>query len=340
MMKFLLLAASLLLCSSAVAADPAPVPPPADDIRAANQRLGRGINLGNALEAPREGDWGVTLKPAYFRTIKEAGFSTVRLPIRWSAHAKADAPYTIDEEFAKRVDWALDQATANHLNIVINVHHDEKLNADPDGHLPRLLGLWQQIAARYANRPATVYFELLNEPSGKWTAPKWNAAIRKLLVIVRQTNPTRAIIVGPVDWNSAKALAALDLPADDRHLILTIHFYDPFTFTHQGASWIPGSNDWKGQTWTGTPAVQAAIRESLDQAATWAKKHNRPVFLGEFGAYEDAPLASRVRWTEFVVQEAEARGFSWAYWEFCSGFGAYDAKTDAWRKGLKAALLK
>ena len=68
--------------------------------------------------------------------------------------------------------------------------------------------------------------------------------------------------------------------------------------------------------------------------------HHRSVFLGEFGTLEDAPLASRVRWTEFVVREAEARGFSWAYWEFCSGFGAYDAKTDAWRKGLKAALLK
>jgi endoglucanase len=25
-----------------------------------NRRLGRGVNLGNALEAPREGDWGAS----------------------------------------------------------------------------------------------------------------------------------------------------------------------------------------------------------------------------------------------------------------------------------------
>jgi len=345
MMKFLLPLASLLLCTSTMAADPAPMQRAAastdsTDVFLANQRLGSGLNLGNALEAPQEGEWGVTLKPGYFQTIKQAGFNSVRLPVRWSAHAKQEAPFTIDEMFAERVDWAIDQATANSLNIVVNVHHYEELNADPDGQLPRLLALWQQIAARYADRPATVYFELLNEPSGKWTAPRWNAALRQLLATVRKTNPQRPVIVGPVDWNSAKALSDLDLPADDRHVILTIHYYDPFTFTHQGASWIQGANSWKGQTWTGTPAEQAAIRESLDQAAAWAKKQRRPVYLGEFGTYQDAPLASRVRWTECVAREAEARGFSWAYWEFCSGFGVYDARTDNWRAGLKGALLK
>ena len=75
-------------------------------------------------------------------------------------------------------------------------------------------------------------------------------------------------------------------------------------------------------------------------AAAWAKKHQRPVFLGEFGAYEAADLESRARWTQFVAREAERLGFSWAYWEFCAGFGAYDAKTDMWRDAFKTALLK
>src|SRR5262249_17539398 len=80
--------------------------PPAD-AQAANKKLGRGINLGNALEAPKEGDWGVTLKAEYFRAIKAAGFDTVRLPVNWAAHAGAEAPYTIDPAFAARVDWAV-----------------------------------------------------------------------------------------------------------------------------------------------------------------------------------------------------------------------------------------
>jgi endoglucanase len=53
-----------------------------------NRLLGRGINLGNALEAPKEGEWGMTLKAAYFQKIKDAGFNSVRIPIRWSSHAR------------------------------------------------------------------------------------------------------------------------------------------------------------------------------------------------------------------------------------------------------------
>jgi endoglucanase len=114
-----------------VAAD-RPAPPPADAIFAACHKLGRGINLGNALEAPREGDWGVTLQASYFRAIKAAGFASVRLPVKWSAHAQATAPYTIDPEFAGRMDWAVDQALANQLHIVVNVHHYGELTARPD----------------------------------------------------------------------------------------------------------------------------------------------------------------------------------------------------------------
>src|SRR5207249_4998810 len=121
---------------------------PPGNIHAANKKLGRGINLGNALEAPKEGEWGVKLEAEYFQTIKKAGFETVRLPVRWSAHAQAEAPYTIDPKFAGRVDWAIDQALANKLNIIVNVHHYGEVDADPDRHLPRLAGLWEQIAAR------------------------------------------------------------------------------------------------------------------------------------------------------------------------------------------------
>jgi endoglucanase len=313
---------------------------PAPDIHAANKKLGRGINLGNALEAPKEGAWGVTLKAEYFKAIREAGFDSVRLPVRWSAHAQADALYTIDQKFAERVDWAVAQALANKLNIVVNVHHYDGMDTDPDKHLPRLLGLWEQIASRYKDQPAGVYFELLNEPHDKLTDAKWNAALVQLLQAVRKTNPTRPVVVGPTQWNGIRALDKLQLPKEDRHLILTVHFYEPFEFTHQGAPWAKGSDKWKGRKWTGSDAEQKAVRQMFDKAAAWAKEHDRPVFLGEFGAFQEADMESRARWTRFVAGSAEQLGFSWAYWEFCSGFGAYDPKTDTWRGPLKAALLE
>lgn len=314
-------------------------PPAATDIHAANKKFGRGINLGNALEAPKEGEWGVTLKAHYFKAIKDAGFDSVRLPVRWSAHAKADAPYTIDPTFFERVDWAIDQALANKLNIIVNVHHYGEADTDPDKHLPRLAGLWEQIAARYKDRPPAVVFELLNEPHDKLVDAKWNDAVPPLLKIVRRTNPTRPVVVGPANWNAIWALDKLRLPDDDRNLIVTVHFYDPFPFTHQGASWVKDSAKWKGTKWAGSEAEKAAVTKQLEKAAAWAKKNDRPMFLGEFGAYQEADTESRARWTRFVAREAERLGFSWAYWEFCSGFGAYDPKADAWRDPLKAALV-
>jgi len=312
---------------------------PATDIVAANKKLGRGMNIGNALEAPKEGDWGVTLKAEYFQAIKEAGFDTVRLPVKWSAHAKADAPYTIDKPFAERIDWAVDQALKNKLNIIVNVHHYGEMDSNPDKHLPRLVALWEQIAERYKDRPAEVYFELLNEPHEKLVEAKWNAAIPKILAAVRKSNPSRPVIVGPAFWNAIWALEKLQLP-NDRNLILTVHNYDPFEFTHQGASFVKGAEKWKGRKWPQSDEEQAAIRKTLDQAAAWAKKHDRPVFLGEFGVYQEADMESRARWTKFLAREAEMRNFSWAYWEFCAGFGVYDPKTDAWHAALKAALIE
>jgi len=192
---------------------------------------------------------------------------------------------------------------------------------------------------RYKDQPAGVYFELLNEPQAKLTEARWNAAIPTLLKTVRKTNPTRPVIVGPGQWNAIRALDKLELPRDDRRLIVTVHCYDPFQFTHQGASWVKGADQWKGRKWTGSEEEQAVLRKQFDKAAAWAKEHNRPVFLGEFGAYSAADMESRARWTRFMVREAERHGFSWAYWEFCSGFGAYDPKADAWREPLKTALV-
>lgn len=333
-LRLVLLAIGLLaVVGESLAAEP-------DDIHQLNRRLGRGINLGNALDAPKEGEWGVTLRAEYFTAIREAGFHTVRLPVRWSAHAAEAAPFTIDETFAKRVDWALDQAEKNKLNVVLNVHHYGEMDSNPDEHLPRLNALWRQIGERYRDRASGVYFELFNEPHDKFVDEQWNSAIPQLLATIRRSNPTRPVIIGPPFWNAIWALDKLKLPADDKRLILTIHYYEPFDFTHQGASWVADANKWLGRKWSGSEAEQKAVREAFDKVATWASERKIPVYLGEFGAYQAADMESRVRWTTFIAREAERRNFSWSYWEFCAGFGAYDAQTGQWREPLKAALIE
>jgi aryl-phospho-beta-D-glucosidase BglC (GH1 family) len=303
--------------------------------------LGRGINLGNALESPQEGEWGVTLKEEYFEKIKAAGFDSVRIPVRWSAHAAATAPYRIDPKFFERVDWAVRQALQRRLIPVLNMHHYEEIFNEPDKHGERFLALWRQIAEHYKDFPPELVLELLNEPHAKLTAEKWNRLLAEAIVVVRRTNPTREIVVGPVGWNSINDLASLELPNDDKHLIVTVHYYSPMQFTHQGAHWTGAeAQKWLGTKWTGAKAEQRAVVRDLDKALTWAVEHRRPLYLGEFGAYNKADLESRARWTRFVAEEAVKRKMGFAYWEFCSGFGAYDPQKNQWIEPLKAALVK
>src|SRR5262249_16894844 len=155
----------------------------------------------------------------------------------------------------------------------------------------------------------------------------------------RQSSPKRIVIVGPSQWNNLHHLEKLQLPEKDRMLIATFHYYDPFHFTHQDASWVKGSKKWKGTTCQGTTQQTQAIEKDFAKAAAWAKQHKRPIYLGEFGAYSAADMDSRARWTAAVARTAEKHGFSWAYWEFAAGFGTYDPKAHAWREPLRKALL-
>lgn len=310
-----------------------------DEAFRANQKIGRGMNLGNALDAPSEGEWGITLQADYFEKIKQAGFHSVRIPIRWATHTGPGPVFVVDKTFFDRVDWAIDQALSRGLVAIINAHHDDDLYKDPAKHEARLQATWRQVASRYKDRPDSLYFELLNEPNGGLTDEAWLAMFPKLLAIVRESNPKRPVIIGPGHWNNVDALKTFTLPESDPMLIATFHYYSPFHFTHQGAEWAQGSQAWKGETWTDTPAQREALTKDFDKASKWSKEHNRPVYLGEFGAYQVADMNSRATWTHAVARLAEQRGFSWAYWEFAAGFGAYDKDKGEWRRPLLEALV-
>ena len=308
--------------------------------------LGRGINLGNMLEAERyEGYWGERIEEEYFALIKNAGFDTVRIPIRWSIRADQDYPYTINPEFFERVDQVVAWAKAQELKIVINMHHYDEIFIDPDGHKRRFIEMWRQISERYKNEdPDTFYFELMNEPHDQLTMTKWNPIMKDTIRMLRdEVGITHKLILSGSNWGGASGLTGLSIPADElsnRSVIVTFHFYSPFNFTHQGADWtdqtLPVGVTWPGRN---TNSALRAINDELDIAKRWSENNNNvPLWLGEFGAYSKAPYPSRVNWTAYVRKQAEARGISWAYWEFCSGFGIYDDQTGDWHGELVDAL--
>ena len=308
--------------------------------------LGRGINLGNMLEAPTEGQWGVTLEPAYIDIVAQS-FNTVRLPVRWSNHAAPTADATIDEAFAKKVDQAVDALLAKGVYVILDMHHYSQLSGnalhwnefavDPAVLETRLINMWRQIALRYKDRSPKLLFELLNEPTGRLDGEPWNLLAPQVLAAVRASNPTRTVLVGPGEWNGIPALPKLRLPPD-RNLIVSIHNYDPFPFTHQGVEYL--AKPFPVGATCCDKEQRKALTDALDAARKWSQEKGYPLHLGEFGTYHAADLKSREVYARMVRDEAERRGIGWTYWEFASpSFGIYSPKTGKWLEPIKRALL-
>ena len=175
-------------------------------------------------------------------------------------------------------------------------------------------------------------------PHGQLDAKTWNDFFPKLLRVVRASNPTRNVVIGPVGWNNFRELDQLQLPEDDRNLIVTFHYYEPFGFTHQGAGWVAPEFSSLKDVPFGTPEQIAQIGKDFDVVKAWSIKHDRPILLGEFGAYDKAPMAGRVLWTETVSRAAKERGFARAYWQFSSDFLLYDFKKQEWVEPILRAV--
>jgi endoglucanase len=304
-----------------------------------NAKLGRGINFGNALDALKnEGDWGVTLKAEWFQWVADSGFATVRIPVKWSAHALEAPPYTIDSVFMNRVAWAVDHALAAKLNVIIDMHHYAELMENPGSQKARFLAMWRQIATRFADYRPELLLEILNEPRNQLDAATWNEYLASAIDTIRAVQPKRTLLVGTTPWGNLTGLAQLQLPADS-NLIVTVHYYDPHTFTHQGVLFEEGSKAWLGTPWRATPPQRSQVDQDIKTIADWATAKDRPIFLGEFGTYELVDSASRAMYTEYLATSFEKAGFSWALWNFSSDFGLFNDSTQAWREYLVSALV-
>jgi len=302
-----------------------------------NRKLGRGVNIIGYDPIWRSMD-RARFKASYFRMIKDAGFSTVRINLHPFRHMDPDNNYALRDSWWKVLDWAVENALKSDLMLILDMHEFGAMGKEPEQNKDRFLAFWRQVSERLKDAPDNVLFEILNEPSRKLTAQMWHKYFRQALAIIRRTNPTRTVIIVPAHYNSIGQLHTLDLPEDDRSIILTVHYYSPMDFTHQGASWA-GRKDKTGVEWKGTDEEKAAVERDFAKAQAWAKEHKRPVFLGEFGVYDKAPLESRLRYLKFVTRTMEKFGFSWAYWQFDSDFILYDVRKEKWVEPVRDALI-
>jgi endoglucanase len=306
------------------------------DVFDLNKQLGRGVNILGYDPIWRNRNQA-RFTTNHFRLIHEAGFGNVRINLQAFSQMTDDA--TLNPQWWEVADWAVTNALANHLAPILDLHEFQKMAVDPETNKARFLGFWTAVSEHYKNAPDTVVFELLNEPNGKLTPELWNQYIVEALAIIRRSNPTRAVIIGAVNWNSIHELPSLKLPPQDRNIIVTAHYYLPMSFTHQGARWVKEYTDKTGVLWTGSDAEKNVVFADFSKANAWAKTNNRPMFLGEFGAYDKGDMDSRARYTAHVARTAESFGWSWAYWQFDSDFIVYRIDKNEWVDPIRHALI-
>ncbi len=320
---------SILLCSVAIQTAHA---------KTDSLPVGRCINIGNTLEPPSENSWGgKRADKADFQRIAKAGFNTIRLPVRWSTHAGNVAPYTIDAAYMARVKEVVGFARGAGLNVILNSHHFDEIHSDPsDANIAKLAGMWTQIAAEFSNQPeAHLWFEIENEPHDKFNDSNLLKVLQPALTEIRKTNPTRAVIIGGEFWSGINSLATLKLP-DDPNIIPTFHYYDPFQFTHQGASWVNPAPPMGRKFPTGEDSKN--LNADVEKVRAYIKRTGKTPFMGEFGANEKIPLKERVAYQKTVRVAFDTLGIGMCAWAYTNTFPLWDQQKKGWVPGMRDAM--
>ncbi len=317
-------------------------------------KIKRGVNLGNGWEAPPK-SWGMKFTPEDIDHIADEGFDHIRVPVAWN-HSLKEGSAEIDPALFTDLEPVLQRAIDRKMHVMLNWHHFDALTSDPVGQRGRFIAVWENIARHFKDWPPALFPELLNEPRDALTTAVANPLYAETIAAIRKIDPQRIVVVSPGNWGNVSELEALRLPDDDDRIIVTFHCYEPFFFTHQGASWVdltalrgiryPGPPEtpvklpavlsgnsgvrqfleaYNTQQGEQNPSSKRSIREALDLAHGWSAYFGRPVHLGEFGSHQVADAASRERYSRDVRMLAEEREIPWTLWEWKAGFGYWDS---------------
>ena len=337
---------------------------------AMNQKLGRGINLGNAYDSEcfnrcrsslepecteiyhkEEWDacWSNPIKEEYYQIIKDAGFNSIRLPARWGEKAPNTPPYKIIPSYMEQVKAEVELAISYGFPVVLNVHHYNELYGDREYtsetnrvvQLEKLVEIWKQISLEFKDFPDDMLvLEILNEPRSPMNIVELNQLFADVWPIIREHNPNKTIMINPMDWGAYTAIKNVILP-EDGNVIASGHIYDPHEFTHQGTGNYPVGVSWGNRG--DVNELKYLFKKNLDDITTnfpGMDGGTIPINIGEFGVRNVAEISERALYTATIREEAEKYNMSWHYWAFTGvSFDAWNRNTQEWTPEILEALI-
>lgn len=323
-------------------------------IMAQDVPFNKGVNLTEWFQTP-------TAKSINFSkytkqdiiNIKKLGADVIRLPINMHGMTNGAPDYKVDTLLFYFLDQVIDWTEELGVNLILDNHSfDPAVNTEPSIE-NILIPVWQQFAERFKDRSNLIYYEILNEPHGI-SDITWNSIQGRVINEIRNIDSVHTIIVGPASWNSYNNLKNMPIYLDT-NLVYTFHFYDPFIFTHQGASWTDPSMEplanvpfpydatrmptfpteligsWIQSSFNSysNDGTISKVKQLIDIAVSFKNQNNVKLFCGEFGVYiPNSNNDDRVYWYEVVRSYLEENGIAWTTWDYQGGFGLFYNNTD------------
>ena len=312
----------------------------------------KGVNFSSWLEF-KSAD---RIDPNYitksdFENVKALGCDVVRLPIHFETMSSGAPNYKIDPLLWETLDDVVKWAEELELYVIFDFHNNTANGTSTSKNIEKVVtAVWKQVSERYATSSKYICYEIYNEPHGI-DKIKWGKVQEKVIAEIRKQDTSHWIIVGGAEWNSFDALKSLPNYKDDK-IIYTFHFYDPFLFTHQGASWtdlgritgIPfpyqkekmpslpqkatDAEKWylsdTGYNYRQKGSVEA-VSSFFDQYVKFSLQRNAPVYCGEFGVY--MPYANkdeRTHWYKIVTDLLTEREIPHTSWDYFGSFGIFN----------------
>jgi endoglucanase len=326
------------------------------DLAARAKRLRRGLNLSHWFSqspnyAKSHLDTHTTAHD--IALIKSMGFDHVRFPIE-PAPLFDDTPSVLNPAYLQYLDNALDMILATGLAVVVDIHPSDEFKVRmlrDDRNIEAFTTFWRAFAAHLSKRnPDHLFLEVVNEPMVE-DGYRWQAIQGKLIAAIRGSAPRHTIIASGHRWSGLSEMLFLE-PYADSNIIYNFHFYEPFAFTHQGATWAgPHLSFYKNVPYPSSPAAVKSLLDTIEDeparynllrygednwtatridrelsaAATWAAKHRVFITCNEFGAFRRfAKPADRVAWLHDMRVALEKHNIGWTMWDYAGGFAVVD----------------
>jgi endoglucanase len=323
----------------------------------ANMKLG--WNLGNSLDSVDASKSDTTVETAWgnpvitsslIQAVASAGFGAVRIPVTWIGRCGSSPDYTISAAYINRVEEVINYVLKQNLYAIINIHHDGGNNVtgrwltlvDSSGKVTtdhttavvtQFKKMWTQIADHFKDYDGHLIFESMNEVMVDYDTPQQsfydviNQLNQAFVDTVRASggnNPGRCLVVPGYNTNIDYTVAGFVSPKDTSSgkLILSDHYYDPYSFTGSAETHAWGTGNSGIDSWGQEDSVKTEIGKLK---STFIDK-GLPVILGEYGAVNQSGYEKYRRYyVEYVTKAAHDAGIAPFIWDNGSTSSGSDA---------------